>query len=492
MEQFFHVTTDAILFLGRDYNFTFLNRHASEILAPAGTDLVGRNMYELFPAALDQGAPFAEAYRNSMERGISSDFEAFYGAPLNRWFRIQSHAVENGMMIVFRDVTQQHHDREALQRKTEEAERQHAELLTIYGTAPIGLALFDLDDYHYLRLNNRQAAFFGLKPEDIVGKTLTQMAPIEGLRQLFDQVAGGEPVINYPLEGTLVTDPSNYRYWTVSYFPVYGSDGEVQAITAASQEITAQKKAEQALIQSEKLAVVGRLASSIAHEINNPLEAVTNLLYLARRAETLKEAQSYMELAEVELRRVSAITTNTLRFHKQSSRPQEVDLNSLVAEVLSIYQARITNAKIVVDKRLSVKRKLLCFDGEIRQVISNLVSNALDAVVHGGRLQLRSRESTQQATGKSGITITIADSGAGMSQHTLNKLFTAFFTTKGLTGTGLGLWVSQNIMERHNGTIRERSSQCGHHHGTTFTLFLPFDTIPLNSSNEESVLGSNE
>lgn len=135
--------------------------------------------------------------------------------------------------------------------------------------------------------------------------------------------------------------------------------------------------------------MVGRLASSIAHEINNPLDAVTNLLYLARRAETLKEAQSYVDLAEVELRRVSAITTNTLRFHKQFSRPQEVDLNSLV---------------------------------------------------DGGRLQLRSRESTQQATGKSGITITIADSGAGMSQHTLNKLFTAFFTTKGLTGTGLGLW----------------------------------------------------
>lgn len=166
------------------------------VLVPAGTDLVGRNMYELFLAALDQGASLAEAYRNSMERGISSDFEAFYGAPLDRWFLIQSHAVENGMMTVFRDFTQQHHDREALQRKTEEAERQHAELLTIYGTAPIGLALLDLNDYHYLRLNNRQAAFFGLKPEDIVGKTLTQMAPIEGLRQLFDQVAAGEPVIN--------------------------------------------------------------------------------------------------------------------------------------------------------------------------------------------------------------------------------------------------------------------------------------------------------
>jgi PAS domain S-box-containing protein len=479
MERFFRVTTDAILFLDRNYNFTHLNRHASEMLAPAGTELVGRNMYELFPAALDQGTPFAEAYRNSMERNISSDFEAFYGPPLNRWFRIQSHGVENGIMIVFADVTQQHRDREELQRKTKEAERQHAELLTIYDTAPIGLALFDLDDYHYLRLNDRQAAFFGLKPEEIVGKTLMQMAPIEGLRELFDQVAGGKPVINYPLEGALVTEPSDYRYWTVSYFPVFGPKGDVQAITAASLEITAQKKAEQALIQSEKLAVVGRLASSIAHEINNPLEAVTNLLYLARHSQTLDEAKRYTEQAEVELRRASAITTKTLRFHRQSSRPQAIDVNSLIAEVLSIYQGRIANANVSVEERLSASERLPCFDGEIRQVISNFVDNALDAMPEGGRLLLRSRESTDQASGRRGITITIADSGTGMSQQTLERLFNAFFTTKELTGTGLGLWISRSIADRHSGSVRVRSSQAHKRHGTIVTLFLPFGTVPL-------------
>lgn len=481
MRQFFRVTTDAILFLDRNYNFTFLNRLASEILTPAGSDLVGRNMYELFPAALDEGTPFVEAYRNTMERGISSDFEAFYGPPLNRWFHIQSHALENGMMIVFNDVTQQHLDREALQRKTEEAERQHAELLSIYRTAPIGLALFDLDDYHYLRLNDRQAAFFGLRPQDIVGKTLMEMAPIEGLRELFDQVAAGEPVINYPLEGTLVTDPSDYRYWTVSYFPVYGPDGKVQAITAASQEITAQKKAEQALMQSEKLAVVGRLASSIAHEINNPLEAVTNLLYLVRQSRTLEEAKSYTELAEVELRRASAITTQTLRFHRQSSSSQAVDLNRLVAEVLSMYESRIANTRMLVKSRLDATNKLRCFDGEIRQVISNLVANALDAMPEGGCLQLRTRDSTHHNTGAPGITITISDDGTGMSQRTLARLFNAFFTTKEVTGTGLGLWISRNIIDRHHGSIRVRSSQSASRHGTTFTIFLPLDTVPVQA-----------
>jgi len=151
------------------------------------------------------------------------------------------------------------------------------------------------------------------------------MAPIPGLHELFDQVARGEPVVNYPLEGALVTDPTEYRYWNVSYFPVYGPNGIIQGITAASQEITQQKKAEKALIESEKLAAVGRLAASIAHEINNPLEAVTNLLYLARLSTNLEEVPNLLQAADTELRRVSAIAAQTLRFHRQSSSPQAIE-----------------------------------------------------------------------------------------------------------------------------------------------------------------------
>ena len=174
------------------------------------------------------------------------------------------------------------------------------------------------------------------------------MAPIEGLKELFEQVLRGQPVINYPLEGALITDPTTYRYWTVSYFPVYGPDGTIQAITAASLEITKQKKAEQALIQSEKLAAVGRLASSIAHEINNPLEAVTNLLYLARQSGSVEEIRSYVDQAEIEMRRVSAITNQTLRFHKQATSPQAITPELLLREVMSISQGRIANSRVKV------------------------------------------------------------------------------------------------------------------------------------------------
>jgi signal transduction histidine kinase len=474
MQQFFEATTDALVFLDRDYNFTFLNRRAQEIVS-MGRDLTGKNLFETFPATVYENSPYVESYRRSMDEGLAAEFEAFYPEPLNIWLRVQSYPTDDGIIIFFRDFTSEKFDHEALQRKTEEAERQHAELETIYRTAPIGLALFDTQDYRYLRLNDRQAAFFGLTPEQIVGRTVTEMAPIPGLKELFDQVRDGKPVINYPLEGTLVTDPNEYRYWTVSYFPVHAPDGSIQAISAASLEITQQRKAELALIQSEKLAVVGRLASSIAHEINNPLESVTNLIYLAQIAATLEEAHGYLNTAEIELRRASAITNQTLRFHRQASSPQQISPTDLLDTVLSIYQGRIANAHIQIERRSRCHRKVHCFDGEIRQVLSNLVSNALDAMPNGGCLLVREREATHWSTGEPGVTITIADNAAGMSLETQTRIFNPFFTTKGVTGTGLGLWVSKEIVQRHRGSLCVRSSQSPTHHGTVFTLFLPFD-----------------
>lgn len=477
LAKFFDATTDAVVCLDREYRFTFLNRRAKELLAPGG-EVLGVKLFEAFPGTVYENSPYVETYRRSMEEGKPGEFDAYYPDPINLWLRVQSYPADDGIMIFFRDITKERAASEDLRRKSEEAERQHAEIETVYRTAPIGLALFDTEDFRYLRLNDRQAAFFGLKPEQVVGRTLTEMAPIEGLRELFEQVRRGESVVNYPLEGTLVTDPEEYRYWTVSYFPVYAHDGTIQAITAASLEITQQKKAEQALIQSEKLAAVGRLASSIAHEINNPLEAVTNLLYLARTSDNIRDIRDLLDSAEVELRRVGAIANQTLRFHKQATSPQAVTTEKLLADVLSIYQGRIANSGVAIYQRNRAMQPIRCFEGEIRQVISNLLSNGLDAMApKGGALSLRTRLGTDWRSGKVGIFITLADSGSGMSRETKAKLFNPFFTTKGMTGTGLGLWISKGIIDRHHGTLRVRSSQSAAHHGTVFSAFLPFDAV---------------
>jgi PAS domain S-box-containing protein len=414
-----------------------------------------------------------------MNDGIAASFEAHYPEPLNLWLHIEVYPTPEGIVTFSRDVTAERVARQALKDKSEQAERQLAEIETVYRTAPIGLALFDTKDFRYLRLNDRQAEFFGQKPEQIVGRTLTEMAPIEGLRELFEQVLAGEPVINYPLEGELATRPGEHRYWTVSYFPVIAADGTVQAISAASLEITQQKKAETALMQSEKLAVVGRLAASIAHEINNPLESVTNLLYLAERSDDLSQIQHYVQTAEREIRRVSVIANQTLRFHKQSSSPQEISGEQLIDSVVSLFQSRIVNAGINVEDRKNVTQPVRCFEGEIRQVLSNLVSNAIDAMhPHGsGRLLLRSRVGRDWTTGRPGLVITVADTGGGMSAPVISRIFEPFYTTKGIGGTGLGLWVSNEIVHRHHGTLRFRSSQKEGRSGTTATLFLPFDAV---------------
>jgi signal transduction histidine kinase len=174
-------------------------------------------------------------------------------------------------------------------------------------------------------------------------------------------------------------------------------------------DVTESKRAELALMQTEKLAAVGRLASSIAHEINNPLESVTNLLYLARETAINPETKEYLSIADRELRRVSVIANQTLRFHKQSSKPQWITCEDLIGNAFTIYQARLLNSQVEVEKRNRAVKPVLCFEGEIRQVLSNLISNAIDAM-HPRRWQAltRSREGTDGDRAQ-GLILTVAD-----------------------------------------------------------------------------------
>jgi PAS domain S-box-containing protein len=363
---------------------------------------------------------------------------------------------------------------EELQKSQQEAEHQRFELETMYRTAPIGLALFDPAEFRYLRLNDRQAEIVGMPIDEILGKTVTEIAPIEGLKEMFQQVAGGTPITNQLLEGELPMQPGDHRYWTVNYYPVYRRDGTIRAITAASLEITAQKRAEKALIQSEKLAAVGRLASSISHEINNPLEAVTNLLYLALNHETLPETtRRYLETAQGELTRVSHIATQSLRFHRQTMNPTRMGVAEMINSVLDLYRGRLFNLNIHAECKYASAKRILCFENDVRQVLNNLIANAIDAMRQGGFLRLRTRDTTDWKTGRSGVRITVADTGHGMSAEVRRRIFEPFYTTKEAHGTGLGLWISRGIVARHHGSLTLRSSEKPGYSGTVFSLFLP-------------------
>ena len=407
-----------------------------------------------------------------------------------RWWKLRASAVRDdaGNIQQWLGVASDIHDRrlddDKLLNQYTEIDRQRREAEVIYRVSPIGMALYDAQNLRLLRINDRQAEIFGLTADDALGLTYEDLTAGVGTGlPLLVRARNGERILNHSLEGSLTRRPGEHRYWNVNYSPVFSEDGSVRAIATATIEITQQKRAEAALIQAEKLAAVGRMASSIAHEINNPLESVTNLLYIARTQATDPDMMAMLDLADAELRRVSIIANQTLRFHKQASNPREISCLDLYATVLSLYEGRLRNSSIWVEKRKRAERPVACFEGDIRQVLNNLVANAIDAMPNGGRLLVRSRESTDWSTNRRGLTLTIADTGNGMTAETQARIFEAFFTTKGINGTGLGLWISTGIMDRHQGYLRMRSSQREGHRGTVFTLFLPFETKPIEVIN---------
>jgi signal transduction histidine kinase len=187
---------------------------------------------------------------------------------------------------------------------------------------------------------------------------------------------------------------------------------------------------------------------------------------------------NYLTAADQELSRVSAMAIQTLRFHRQSTRATLVVCDDLLTSVLLLYQARLKGSDIKVEKRKRTDRPVTCFEGEIRQALSNFIGNALDAMTPGGRLLLRSREATNWKTGGKGLIVTIADTGSGISTQAKTHLFEPFLTTKG-SGNGLGLWISDEIISRHKGRIKMRSSTDQRHAGSVVSIFLPFEPVSL-------------
>jgi two-component system sporulation sensor kinase C len=269
-------------------------------------------------------------------------------------------------------------------------------------------------------------------------------------------------------------------FWNeLSLSPIRNREGEVTHIVGIQTDVTARVEFEAALRESEKLAAVGRLASSIAHEINNPLESVMNLIYLAQHTEETAEVRQYLATADQELQRVKLITTQSLRFFKQSTKPLAVGCTELLNPVIDLYRSRLQNAHVTVKRRDRSTQSIVCMESEVRQVLHNLVSNAIDAMLlqGDGTLTLRTRDTVEGRTGQSGVILTVADNGMGINTETLKDIYKAFYTTKGIGGTGLGLWISSEIVERHHGRLMVRSSQQPGRRGTVFELFLPLQGL---------------
>ncbi len=357
---------------------------------------------------------------------------------------------------------------------------------SMLANAPIGLAFLDRNA-RFVRVNQVFADLTGVAVSRHLGRTLRDLlpSPVAGEMETAVQrvFASEEPVRNLELNGE---GGKAHRPWTwlMSAYPVRTTPNQVRWVGIIALDASDRKRSEEALRRSEKLAVTGRLAASIAHEINNPLEAITNLLFLLRNFSELPQAAlEYATMAEYEARRIAEITQQTLRFYRQPTQPARTALAELLDSVLSLYQSRVNSLEIRVERDYDREMDLFCFAGEIRQVFANLVGNAIDASSAGGRLLVRARRSRDwKHPAQTGIRFAIADTGAGMEPEVRRHIFEAFFTTKEVTGTGLGLWVSHEIILKHHGLVRVRSRAASAQSlstatpsGTVFEVFIPDD-----------------
>ena len=260
---------------------------------------------------------------------------------------------------------------------------------------------------------------------------------------------------------------------------IFDHSGELTGCVIVFRDITAHRRTQAALLTSEKLAVAGRLAASIAHEIHNPLDSVVNLLYLMKQDPSAEERAEFIDLAQGELARVTQISRAMLGMHRESRTPVMLDISSILRSVMVLLERSMTEDGVTVHTKLAANAVATGYPAELRQVFTNILTNAAQASTPGSRIDVTVRTRTAKpARGDmpatpAGVTIAIADQGHGIPQKVLSDLFQPFITTKGERGTGLGLWISKGIIEKHGGTIQVVSRTDPSDHGTTFTIFLP-------------------
>ncbi len=323
--------------------------------------------------------------------------------------------------------------------------------------------------------NRAAECIFGYTQQEMIGQPIFRLACAgeEGaMGAVLDQVRNGRRLDHY--ESRRRCKDGSEIPVSLTASPIRNAAGEIAGVSEIARNIARQKRAEEAVRISEKLAAVGHLASSVAHHVNNPLAAVTNLLFLLQNEDLSPEGKQYLATAHREISRVAHISTQALGFRGNGGEQVWASISAILDEALALHDNRVEVAGIEVVRDYDATLRLRCHPGELRQVMVNLIGNALDAMPFGGRLQLRARGATDWITGRPGTRITVADNGCGMSPATRRRAFEPFYTTKERIGTGLGLWICADVVSRYRGgRIATRSNDSPGHSGSVFRVFLP-------------------
>ena len=389
--------------------------------------------------------------------------------------------------------------REQLTRKFEESERAEQyqrdsakrlrEVAAIVESSDDAILSKDLTG-HILSWNQAASRIFGYSSEEILGSSILRLIPQElhhEEKTILAKIRAGERIDHY--ETVRITKSGERLDVSLSISPIRDDSGTIVGASKILRDVSAKKRTEASLLQAEKIAAAGRMAATIAHEVNNPLEAVMNLIYLARsNAEDPNEVRTFLEAAEGEVTRVSHIAKQTLGFYRETDSAIGASLSELAVQAIRVYSPKCKDAGICLEEHLNSTRQVVLRKGEIMQVISNLIANAIYAMPTGGTLSISVEDVEDLNSRGAGVVLTVKDSGVGIPAEQLPRIFDAFFTTRSTIGTGIGLFVAKQFIEGHGGKIYVESSTDAASHGTEMSIFLPLENPRFGDQESDSDL----
>ena len=387
-----------------------------------------------------------------------------------------------GASTIARDISERKRSEEELRRSRQALQESELRFRSLVQNSSDIISILDADGT--IRYESPSIErILGYRPEELIGKNAFEFVHSDDRQRVINIFQE-----HLPTRGSISPVELRFRHRDGSWRTLEATgnnllhEAGVAGIVVNSRDITERKRTEEVLHATEKLATTGRLAAAIAHEINNPLEGVTNLLYLLENHTSLDAtARRYARMAQEEVARVARIARQTLAFYREPTVPVEVDVSELLNGLLELYTHKMQTRRITLEKRLETAASITASPGEIRQVVSNLLGNALDAVPEGGAIKVHVFQSRDwRHPWQEGVRISIADNGHGIRREHLHSIFDPFFTTKGEKGTGLGLWVSHGIVQKYGGTIHVHSSIRAGHSGTCFSVFFP-QSIPMSA-----------
>lgn len=472
LREFLEEAAIGMQWLAPDGTILWANKTELGLMGYERQEYVGRRFTEF--AAEPEVVEEALRRLRQGETVCGYELEVRCGGDRMRWVRLDANPwAREGHLLHARcfmlDITEK--------KKADEAQMR---LAAIVQSSDDAIASKDLNGI-VTSWNRAAERILGYTAEEMIGHSILKIIPPElhgDEPEILRKIRSGERIEHF--ETIRVTKGGERINVSLTISPVRNQEGRIIGAAKILRDVTAQKKLEATLRTTERLASVGRLAATVAHEINNPLEAVTNLIYLARLdAGTPEGVRNCLIAADDELQRVSHIARQTLGFYRDTSSPVLIRVSEAIDEVLVIYERRLSYKNITIRKQVKPELTVCALMGEFKQILSNLISNAIDASRNGTEIRLGAWEGRHPVSGIRGIRLVVADRGVGVPKASLGKIFTPFFTTKKDFGTGLGLWITRDLLEKKGGSIRCRSrvgEPGDERSGTIMMGFLPTAT----------------